>query len=386
MTEKRNHGDGGVDQRGENCFRLRFRVRGTRHTKTVYGSLSDARKELRRLLHSDDAGKFVAPAKMMLSEWVNEWLVLKAAKRRRKTVQRYKELLELHVVSKLGSRPLQQLETREINSLYTHFERLSPRSRHHIHVVLKGCLQAAVKSKLIATNPAADADPPHPGDSEAGRVLDEDELTRLVNGFKGSTLYEIVCVAAFTGMRRGEILGLRWSDFNDGDRTLRIERALEYTRRHGLNLKPPKTARGARTIAIDDALVELLRKEREKHQRIVSGVPIGSPVDLSLVRLPSNAFVFPAPDGSLTSPRHPDAVTKQFMKRAAKLGFPGLRFHDLRGSHETLLLDKGTPIHTVAKRCGHDPAVLLRVYAKRTQKSDEQAAAVIGELAKGILN
>ena len=104
------------------------------------------------------------------------------------------------------------------------------------------------------------------------------------------------------------------------------------------------------------------------------------------MKLPDNALVFPAPGGAFTAPRHPDAVTKQFMLRAAKLGFPGLRFHDLRGTHETHLLDRGTPVHTVAKRCGHDPAVLLRVYAKRTDKSDADAAATIGNLTKGILS
>ena len=95
--------------------------------------------------------------------------------------------------------------------------------------------------------------------------------------------------------------------------------------------------------------------------------------------------MFPAPR-DLKSPRHPEAVTAMFMQRAAELGFPGLRFHDLRGTHQTLLLDRGTPVHVVAKRCGHDPAVLLRSYAKRTDKSDAEAAATIGALSKGILN
>jgi len=385
MTKKRSHGEGTIDTRRENIHRLRYRVNGRRFSKEFHGSLSDARKELRRLIQSGDSGQHIPPQKLTVSHWVNEWLALKEAKRRRKTVLRYRELLEKYVVTRLGARPLQQLEPREINSLYVQLERLAPRTRHHIHVVFKGCLQAAVKNKLLSSNPAASADPPSAGDQEAGRVLDEDELAAVKNGFRGSTLYEIVCVAAFTGMRRGEVLGLRWSDFNERDKTLRIERALEYTRRHGLEIKPPKTKRGIRTIVIDDSLVQLLLSHRERYQRLVAGIPDGSPVDLSLVRLPDDAFIFPAPDGSLNTPRHPDAVTKQFMQRAAKLGFAGLRFHDLRGTHETLLLDRGTPIHTVAKRCGHDPAVLLRVYAKRTHKSDEQAAAVIGELAKGIL-
>jgi integrase len=252
-------------------------------------------------------------------------------------------------------------------------------------VVLKGCLEAAVRNKLTVRNAVADADPPHAGDTEAGQVLDEAQLVALVTGSKGATIYEIVCVAAFNGMRRGEILGLHWSDFNEAERTLRIEQTLEYTRRQGLAFKPPKTRRGLRTITIDEGLIGLLRKEREKYQRIVAGVSSGAAVDLSLVKLPDQALVFPAPGGAFTAPRHPDAVTKQFMLRAAKLGFPGLRFHDLRGAHETHLLDRGAPVHTVAKRCGHDPAILLRVYAKRTNKSDADAAATIGEVTKGIL-
>jgi integrase len=96
--------------------------------------------------------------------------------------------------------------------------------------------------------------------------------------------------------------------------------------------------------------------------------------------------MFPAPKGAdLASPRHPDAVSKQFRGRADKLGFPDFRFHDLRGSHETILLDGGMPVHVVAARCGHDPAVLLRIYAKRTKKSDQNAAEVIGKLAKSVL-
>jgi integrase len=132
-------------------------------------------------------------------------------------------------------------------------------------------------------------------------------------------------------------------------------------------------------------LIELLLEVQERQRRIVAGIPDGIAVDLSLVKLPDDALMFPAPDGDLCSPRHPDAVTKQFMARAAKLGFPGLRFHDLRGSHETILLDAGMPVHVVAARCGHDPAVLLRIYAKRTPKADADAADVIGRLTKAIL-
>jgi integrase len=185
------------------------------------------------------------------------------------------------------------------------------------------------------------------------------------------------------------ILALRWSDLDVEAKTLRIERAVEQIGA-SLVLKDPKTARGRRTIAIDDDLVALLCAEHEKHLRIAAGVPEGVAVDLSLVKLPAGALMFPrspAPgEGfSFTALRNADSLTKFFAKAVRKLGFPDLRFHDLRGSHETLLLDAGVPVHVVAARCGHDPAVLLRSYAKRTKKADTSAAAVIGALAKNVL-
>jgi integrase len=99
-------------------------------------------------------------------------------------------------------------------------------------------------------------------------------------------------------------------------------------------------------------------------------------------------FPGPAPGGesfSLTRVQPPNNTTKEFLRRAAQLGFPDLRLHDLRGTHETFLLDARVPVHVVAARCGHDPAVLLRTYAKRSKKADTSAAAIIGAVSKGIL-
>jgi integrase len=107
-------------------------------------------------------------------------------------------------------------------------------------------------------------------------------------------------------------------------------------------------------------------------------------VDLSLIRLPEGALMFPNLLVDLVTPRFPRQTSTAFVRKAAKLGFK-LHFHDLRGSHETLLLDHGVPVHVVAARCGHDAATLLRAYAKRTHKADTSAASVIGAISKGIL-
>jgi integrase len=163
---------------------------------------------------------------------------------------------------------------------------------------------------------------------------------------------------------------------------------LEETKAHGRRFKEPKTRRGSRTIAIDDVLTDLLSAERETYLRLTAGVTAGADVDLSLVKLPEDALIFPSPvtiDHDLTQPRDARGLTKEFIRRARRLGFPRLRFHDLRGTHETLLLDAGVPVHVVAARCGHDPAILLRTYARRTKKADASAAAVIGTLSERVL-
>jgi integrase len=275
---------------------------------------------------------------------------------------------------------LQQLQAIEIDTLYAGLTtKLKPRTAHHVHTVFNACLGTAERKGLVVASPMARVEKvPSPGEGDHGMALDADELRRLLEGFRGSPLYSIVAVAVFTGARRNEILALRWTDVDAVEKTLRIERALEETKA-GLTFKAPKTKRGTRTITIDDELVSLLLAQREHHQRLMAGVPDGTRVDLALVKLPEDALIFPSPV-SLTRPRDPHAVTRGFVRRARKLGFAKLRFHDLRGTHETLLLDAGVPVHVVAARCGHDPAVLLRSYAKRTKKADTSAAAVIGAL------
>jgi integrase len=388
----RDHGDGSIDARGTDRWRLRYRIGGKRYTKTIRGNLTDAKRELRRLLKSGDDGSHVAPGKVTLAQWIDSWIDLRRRKVNPRTSERYAELMRLHVTPTLGARTLQAITPVMIDSLYqTIFDKgLSARTVHHIHTVLGACLRTAEQKNLIARNPVARAEAPATGDEDAGQALDHEQLTALVNGFAYSSLFSIVATAAYTGARRGEILALRWVDFDADAKTLRIERAIEETKEYGLRFKEPKTERGRRTITIDDGLVTLLRSEREKLQRLVAGVPDGAAVNFSLMKLPADALVFPAlptagADFNLARPRNPRGVTKEFCRKARALGFASLRFHDLRVTHETMLLDAGVPVHVVAARAGHDAAVMLRVYAKRTRKADTSAAAVIGGLSKGVL-
>jgi integrase len=395
MTKRGRYGDGTLDERGPDIWRLRYRANDRRVSQTFRGSKRDAQKELRRLIRSADTGEHVTPDKMTLGQWIERWIAGGAPGRRqrqvgRRTLERYEEQLRCHVLPRFGSRPLQQLQSDEIDRLYLSLKgKLAERTISLLHIILGACLDAAVRKKLLATTPMTYVEKvPSPREANHGTALTATQLGTVIAGFRGHPLYELIVTAVHSGCRRNELLGLQWTDLDVTGKKLRIERTLEKTRQ-GYALKPPKTARGVRTIDLDDALLALLLSLRERHLRIAAGVPDGAQVDLSLVKLPEGALIFPAPPQgresfSFTAFRHPGNITRQFAKHAQRLGFKA-RFHDLRGSIATLLLDAGEPVHKVASRLGHDPATLLRSYAKRTQGGDASAAAVIGNMLKGVL-
>lgn len=260
---------------------------------------------------------------------------------------------------------------------------VSERTRHHVFVVTKACLAAAVRKGHRERNPADDAEGVDVEATEVGDTLPSEQFSAFLTGFNGHPLEYIVTVALRTGARRNEILAIRHADIDYKTSTLRIARSVERTIAYGTRFKLPKTGKG-RELVIDADLVALFRRERDKLARIIAGVPEGADVDLSLVKVPDDALVFWAVprSGPLTfgTPRDGGEISKQFRKQATKLGYPKLRFHDLRGSHETALLDAGVPVHVVAARCGHSPAMLLKTYAERTQQADTKAADALATI------
>src|SRR6516164_2430592 len=268
---------GHIRERSPGSWEIRYQHRdphtGKRRTttSTVKGKRKDAERELRRRLSAVEDGEHVAPDKVTLAAWAEHWISIGCPGQRRKKVgqlsqERYAQLLRMYVLPVLGGLKLQRLASTDIERLYAELERrLAQRTLHFVHCTLGACLGAGVRSRKLARSPILDmAVTPSPG-----------------------------AVAAFTGARRNEVLALRWSDLDVAAKTLRIERAVEMTQAHGLTLKPPKTKRGFREITIDDDLIALLLKERDRHLRIAAGVPHGAEVDLSLVKLPQGAMMFP---------------------------------------------------------------------------------------------
>jgi integrase len=391
-SKKRDHGAGTIRQRGENSWQLRYRIGNDRFTKTVKGTKADAVKKLRELLNAGDKGEHVVPDKMTVSAWIDHWIAIGAPGRRKKKVGRrtledYAQKLRTHVKPVLGDHALQKLQTIDVDKLYAGFEsKTSATTARNVHVIFKACLSAAVRAKLLARNPVDDVEVVPTAGTFDHDVLDDAELARLVAGFKESTLYPIVAVCAFTGARLREVIALRWEDVDLENRIITVSRAVEDVKGYR-GVKAPKTERGIRTFKIDAPLAGLLAAHREKQQRLIAGIPDNAEVDLSLIRLPAGTLLFPGGKGTdLTTLRCGRAVSRMFKHRIVKLGFPAtLRLHDLRGSHETVLLDNGMNPKVVSERCGHDVATMLKAYAKRTKKADAAAADIIGAVSARAL-
>ena len=394
------YGSGSIEQRGPNRFRLTHYVGGRRQREWVNGARSDANRRLRELTARADAGEHVPSSRTTLKTWAAEWLALlargEASGMRRKgrvtprTRERYQELLASYVFPTLGDRPIQKLTPTEIDHLYIALEtKLSAATVRHVHTALKACLATAVRKGVLVNNPAGRADAPRKIDPEIGRALSVEEVTRLLAGFAGTVYHSIVATAVMTGARLSELLALRWSDVNFTAHTITISRAIERTKEFGTVVKEPKSWRGKRTIGIDPALTAILKAQHTQHLRLRAGVSERAVVSLGAVRLPAETLVFPS--GSVHSGRSDFArirnawgLTKATRKRFRKLGFAGLRFHDLRVTHATALLDAGVPVHTVAQRLGNRPDILLRAYAKRASTADERTIKVLATLARSL--
>lgn len=327
---------------------------------SVNGTKREAERELARLLNEIRVGSYVEPSRMTLRDYLERWLEdgVKSTVAP-KTFERYGEIVRGQIVPALGEIRLDNLQPLDIQSFYSKALRdgrrdgkggLSPQTVLHCHRVLRAALRQAVRWQLLARDPADAVEPPRPA-AKKMRALDEADTVRLLDALQRSVLYPPVLLAATTGLRRGEFLGLRWASVDLDGAVLSVSETLEQTR-EGLRFKQPKTARGRRTVDLPGLLVDELRRHRREQAelRLLLG-PAYQELDL----------VFPETDGGLWAP---DKFSSRFAAWARRNGFAGFRLHDLRHTHASQLLKQGVHPKIVSERLGHATvAFTLDTYA-----------------------
>ena len=365
---------GMLRKRGKGSWELRIElgrdpVTGKRRFRhcTVRGTKKDAERALTGALHRRDTGMDFAPTRVTVAEYLERWLRDYAAVNVAPSTLRRYEQIAARLRPLLGSVRLQALRPMQIQDAYSQLleDGLAARTVLHHHRVLREALHHAVRWQLIARNPVDAATPPRPVDREM-RALAPDEVRQVLAACDDPPLRTIIHVAVTTGLRLGELLGLRWSDLELDGGTASISRAAQYLPGTGVTFRQPKSARSRRNIALSPETVRTLQEHRR--WQLDHPLTVGPGSD-------GQDLVFAAPDGSV---RRPYQVTDAFRSLVQRADLGPLRFHDLRHTAATLMLRAGVPTKIVSTRLGHATAALtLDTYSHVTPDMQREAAAAI---------
>ncbi len=334
-----------------------------------------AEEALRKVLNDVIAGDYTDPTKLSFQRYLlDQWLPALRTTVRPLTFEAYERHCQKYLVPAFGGYPLGAVPVTAINSLYgrlLHPEpprtALSPSTVRRVHATLHKALADAVRWRLIPRNAAAFADPPRARRPEM-TVWSALELQTFLVVTKDDRLAPLWQLIAFTGVRRGEALGLRWGDLDlERGRATICQTILPIG--HRPTVGEPKTARGRRSVALDRRTVEALNlhRRRQLKQRLLVG-PDFHGQDL----------VFANPDGR---PLNPEYVSRRFQRLVSSAGLPSVRLHDLRHTHATLALAAGVPTRMLSDRLGHSAtAVTTDIYQHAIPDLDAVFAERIASL------
>lgn len=359
-------------------YRRRWVQAGTRR--------GDAEKLLAELVQRSHRGETLVSEKLTLGQYLTErWLPVQEARLRKSTHDAYRRNIELHVIPALGKRPLDQLSPEDIDVFYAALLKdgrkkrpgekgpakgLAPKTVHNIHVMLNKALGDAARKGTVVRNVVALADAPSLRARKRPEIKawEIHQLVRFLGAIDLHRMGPAFYLAAHTGMRRGEVLGVRWRDLDLNAGRVSVRQALVSVA-YKVSISDVKTGASRRTIDIDDDVVQALHDWCEVRTDERDGAEPG-PDDL----------VFVKADGA---PMHPDIFSQLFDRTVAKIDVPDISLHDLRHTHATLLLKAGVNVKVVSERLGHaNVAFTMNVYQHVLPGMQAEAADTFSSLIR----
>lgn len=372
-TTRNPSGSGTIRQRRDGTWEARYTVgrdpgTGRQIQKSVYGKTkAEVAQKLRRATAEVDAGVYMEPSRMTLGAWLDVWHGEYLGSVKSSTAAQYGYLIRVHLKPALGAVKLSALTAPMLQKLYNDSLRqgLSPKSVRNLHGVVHKALSQAVKLGYIRANPCLACELPRVEKKEM-QTIPPERIGEFMAAIRQDEYGPVYYVDLFTGLRQGEILGLTWDsvDFTRG--TLTISRQLQKERGRGgqcrlVSLKNDKS----RVLTPAPSVMELLRgvQRQQKENRLKAGSAWSNPMNL----------VFTGPLGG-----HLSSVTvyNHFKRIAQALGFPQVRFHDMRHTFAALSLQNGDDIKTVSENLGHaTTAFTLDVYGHVTEQMRKESAS-----------
>lgn len=320
-----------------------------------YDTRAQAERARRKMLHDLEEGKMLTTQDQTLEDYLVYWLGIRQSSLKLSTYSMYRRYLLSYVVPVLGHVRLRKLSGDMFQALYTELEEddFSPNTVRLVHGITKKALNDAVRWKKIVFNPVKDADPPKYR-KRAMTVLNLSQAKKLIESAR-SVRMECLLHVALLGLRRGELLALRWCDVDLEKAELRVEHALSYipnpdTGHCEFFITDPKTEAGRRVVSLPRFVVDALRGYREYQLALRARSS----------RWQDQDVVFSTSDGGYMEPQNVYAAFKVLLKEA---GLPDIRFHDLRHSAISIWLAMGINLKVVQELVGHsDIRVTMNIY------------------------
>jgi integrase len=351
-SRRRARGEGSVFQRKDGRWVMQIWL-GDRYKQTYVKSQKEGVEKLRKAQRELEQGTLATGPQQTVEQFLVYWLE-EAHKPtiRVSTYVKYRKLIHSYILPVLGNFKLQKLAPQHLVSLYRQKEKdgLKPKTINSIHGVLHIALDTAVKWSLVSYNVCDKVSPPRIVKPEI-KPLTMEQAQRLLEAVRGHRLDALLTMALTTGMRRGELLALRWLDVDLDSGNVQVKRTVDYIAKYGYVENEPKTATGKRTIMLPSFAIDLLKQHRvqQLEQRLKAGADWQ---DMNLV--------FTGLHGGYLNPRY---MPKLFDKVLVQAGLPHIRFHDLRHSAATLLLSMKVPVKMVQEMLGHSEiSMTLGIY------------------------
>ena len=381
MAKRRANGEGNLRKRKDGRWEGRYTAgRDPETGKAIYKNVlgktqAEAKAKLKQAIEEAKGLDAAKVGRYSVGQWMEVWFEHYAkVKVRPSSHQTYRGYIDNHIKPNIGEIPLEKLTSLELQKFYKKLlekgrvdrlesrhqsKGLSAKTVRNIHQIISSAMNLAKEQRLITANPAEGCALPRMEHREM-KTLPVEQLQSFLREAKDSGVFELYYLELATGLRRGELLGLKWEDIDLERGDLRIRR--QISRINGkITEAPLKTKNAYRTLLLAEETIDILKEQRKKFG--------------------SSPWVFPSPTGG---PISPDSVLHMLHRVLKRAGLPRVRFHDLRHTFATLALQNGVDIKTVSGMLGHFSAgFTLDTYAHVTTASQRQAAKTMGSVLSG---
>jgi integrase len=374
MAMKRGNKEGSISRRKNGAWRAQVTLDGMRLS---YGAKTRAECQewIKKTIGQIDDGMTYASTTKTLDEYLAGWLSSIQLSVRRTTWAQYERAIRVHINPHFGQKKVRDLRAEHIQAFYNLLveKGVGIYAVLKVHDVMRSALTQAVRMGIISRNPAAYAIRPRKPSKEM-KIYDESQISQMLVAAKGHRWEALYNLAVTTGMRQSEILGLKWTDVDWRQKTIQVERQLlRKVAGDGIQFADLKTKNSRRTVVLGKQMSVILREHYEKQhaERQAAGD-----------NWVEHGLIF---TNSLGGPINHSNLRRNYIQLLEDAGLPHIRFHDLRHTAASLLLNHGIPVIIVSRRLGHaKPSITLDIYGHLIPSMQNEAAELMDDLVMPI--